>query len=134
MHPKYQFCILSLFKRAFPLVFLWVVIFQGQKLWQIIQFHKTETIALFSIQSKAQFIYKVFSLCVSCEERNFCVRNMLQLFSISSCFCSNKRRKRVKHLFTCQTGQNSSKRKIICYLNHFNNFSKLKEKKRLISV
>lgn len=67
------------------------------------------------------------SHCMFHVEKETNVINVLQLFSIS-CFCSNKRRKRVKHLFTCQTGQNSSKRKIMYYLNHFSNLNYLRGK------
>ena len=49
-----------------------------------------------------------------------------------SCLGNNKSRERLKRLFTCQTGQNSSKRKIVGYLNHFGNFNNLKGKKKKV--
>ena len=58
-------------QKAFVPVFLWVVIFpEAETVTNYPVSHKTKASALFSIQSKAQFIYKAFSLCVSCRERN----------------------------------------------------------------
>lgn len=103
----------------------------------MIQFRKTKASPPFSIQLKAQSICKALSSCASCRERNWYVVNTQQLFSISSCFCSNQRRERVKHLFTCQTGQKFSKRKMMCLLKQFSNFmyqKGQKKNKELISV
>lgn len=133
MYPKYQFYILYLFKKVFLLVFLGVVIFsKGRNCDKLSNSTKLKLLHCSLFNRRHNSSIKCSHCVFHVEKETYMSETCCSYFPFLLVSAAIKGEREFKHLFTCQTGQNSSKRKIICYLNHFSNFSNLKGQQKEI--